>query len=473
MNDVDMNNDPSDDNNDNEYLFSPNPLILIPPAFLDNGDTNLEEPVQLAQDNYPYMLHFQREHFRHMMALEDCLKLPHIPYLLAEPYGDVDGRATYTPWPHQDMARLDPYFASELSPNVTKYDHLITMLPAEDMDFNFLLTMPNNGTSRALSEAIYSAHAPPPSLDYRHGAPIDEHGYPLNHGYLRNPASPDTQTYVPSSISNPFEHIATRYPVSAFSPIHRDLPYPHVPSNIVLQQFPTGPDDIIRRTNPLYHFAISNAPLAEDDLTDLPQIFAYNPEFLEQQSMIPNIVATIFRHGPFSFHDTLQEAASYEFDPPNINGCFTQLHHNFFPRSQSRSAPGPNEWSDLSHEQLVDLVDQTFLACNNLDETRQSWNRFVPLFDLYSSIFCSICTLRLPEFYFSKSQLRHKRTRRACVHCDHNRKAKIELITRVLGPAGYFLPKRLCISCGIEKPKYQFTQGRWRHSTNRTCKTCS
>jgi hypothetical protein len=408
-----------------------------------------------------------------MVALEDCLKLPHIPYLLAEPYGDVDGRATYTPWPHADLTRLDPYFATELSPNVTKYDHLITMPPIDDMDFHFLHTMPGTGTSRALSEAIYCADDPSPSLDYRKGAPIDEHGYLLNHGYLYDAAGPANQTYVSSSISNPFENIATRYPVSPFTTITRDWPFPHVPSHIVLQQYPTGPDESIRNSNPLYHFAISNAPITEDDLTDYPPIFAFNPDFFDHHSLIPNIVATLFRNGPHHFHDTLQEAVAYELDLPNINGCFTPLVHNFFPRSQSHIDPGPNEWSDLSHEQLVDLFDQTFLTCNNLDETRQSWNRFVPLFDLYSSIFCSVCTLRLPEFYFSNSQLCNKRTRRACVHCDHNRKAKIELITCVLGPAGYFLPKCLCVSCGIDKPKYQFTQGRWRHATNRTCKTCA
>jgi hypothetical protein len=215
-------------------LFRPKPIVYIPPEFLANGDPNLEETIQLAQDNYPYMLHFRQEHFRHMIALEDCLNLPHIPYLLAEPYEDIDGRDTYTPWPHADLTRLDPYFTSVLSPNVTKYEHLINMLPIEDMDFNFLRTMPGTGTLCALSEAIYCAHDPPPSLDYRKGAPINEHGYPLNHDYLYNPASPANQTYVPSSISNPFEHIATRYPVSAFTPITCDLPFPHVPPHIVL-----------------------------------------------------------------------------------------------------------------------------------------------------------------------------------------------------------------------------------------------
>jgi hypothetical protein len=63
MNDFDMNNDSNADNNENEYLFPPNPLVYIPPEFLTNGDLNLEEPIQLAQDNYSYMLHFQREHF--------------------------------------------------------------------------------------------------------------------------------------------------------------------------------------------------------------------------------------------------------------------------------------------------------------------------------------------------------------------------------------------------------------------------
>eukprot|EP00978_Attheya_sp_CCMP212_P047548 scaffold421909_cov67-Attheya_sp.AAC.1 len=151
------------------------------------------------------------------------------------------------------------------------------------------------------------------------GVPIDIHRFPMTHHY-------GTQdTFVPHGTS------------PAFYWINCDNPVRNIPSDLVLQHWPTVPDQRIVDSNPMYHdsnllyqFARSNVPIDEDVLHGLPDIHAFDPNFFELYDMRPNMFAMIFRN-PI-IHDKIDIfRATYHRSPPNINGQFPVLHHNFYP----------------------------------------------------------------------------------------------------------------------------------------------
>jgi hypothetical protein len=179
-----------------------------------------------------------------------------------------------------------------------------------------------------------------------------------------------------------------------------------------------------------------------------------------------------------------------------MNGVFSVLHHNFYPSTYLGDVYGipstnenafdleeqynvlpegePHPWLSMRDNDIVELIDGGFLDCFTTAQRVSLWNHFLPLILRYQMTFCSLCCCRLPEFYFTKSQRRRKRTERACVHCDRNRQIKIGQVTQILGAAGYFVSPRECVACNQFLPKYRFTRGRWRSNDNdRTCLDCT
>jgi hypothetical protein len=171
------------------------------------------------------------------------------------------------------------------------------------------------------------------------------------------------------------------------------------------------------------------------------------------------MLATICRNPIHHRIDLLREASWYNIAPPNVNGQFTQLHHNFNPSTylglvygipphDEETYPGDlygafndgaqHPWRHMHNQDIVNNIDASFLDCFTTEQRVSLWDRFLPWLATYMHLFCSICCCRLPEFYFTKSQRRRKRTERACVHCDRNRQLKISQVTQTLGAGRIF-----------------------------------
>eukprot|EP00978_Attheya_sp_CCMP212_P043610 scaffold287424_cov35-Attheya_sp.AAC.2 len=73
---------------------------------------------------------------------------------------------------------------------------------------------------------------------------------------------------------------------------------------------------------------------------------------------------------------------------------------------------------EMSEIDRMNHVDTALLNCRDDEERTVLWMTMVPLLVNYESVFCSICSCRLPQFYFTKSQHHMKRTRRACRHSN-------------------------------------------------------
>eukprot|EP00978_Attheya_sp_CCMP212_P026845 scaffold89031_cov35-Attheya_sp.AAC.1 len=241
----------------------------------------------------------------------------------------------------------------------------------------------------------------------------------------------------------------------AFYRINSDHPTRNIPSNLVLQQWPTGPDQRIFDSNPMYQFARPNVPIDDDILRDLPDIHAFNPEFFDVPNLRPNMLSTIFRTPVHDKIDLFRTGAAYHESHPNINGQFPVLHHNFYPSVelgqvhgippedpfnldlQYQPFPGRTQhpWHRMLDQNIVSTIDDGFLDCSSTEQRSALWNHTLPLILPYPNLLCSVCCCRLPEFYFTKTQRHRKRTQRACVHCDRNRQITIGQITKTLGAA--------------------------------------
>eukprot|EP00978_Attheya_sp_CCMP212_P017301 scaffold46042_cov75-Attheya_sp.AAC.2 len=116
----------------------------------------------------------------------------------------------------------------------------------------------------------------------------------------------------------------------------------------------------------------------------------------------------------------------------------------------------------MSEIDWMNHVDTTFLNCRDDKERTVLWMTMLPSLMNYESMFSSICSCRLPQFYFTKSQCHMKRTRRACHHhCEMNRRVKIAQVNRILGGLSYFVGPRQCAVCMDYWSKHEFTNGRW------------
>eukprot|EP00978_Attheya_sp_CCMP212_P003886 scaffold8288_cov57-Attheya_sp.AAC.1 len=215
----------------------------------------------------------------------------------------------------------------------------------------------------------------------------------------------------------------------AFFLINQEMPTDSVPLNIVLQRWPTatGPDQRIVESNPLYQYAWSNVPIQDEELR--AKLTIYTPSI-----------------GP---------GADYHLEPPNINGQFPALHHNFYVETY-----------------LMNHAYTAFLNCHNDKEQTALWMTMVPSLMNYESMFCSICSCQLPEFYFTKNQCHMKWTRQAR-HCETNRWVKIVQVNWILGGLSYFVGPRQCAVCMDYCSKHEFTNGCWkRMGRERMCRDC-
>eukprot|EP00978_Attheya_sp_CCMP212_P045983 scaffold368430_cov59-Attheya_sp.AAC.2 len=53
--------------------------------------------------------------------------------------------------------------------------------------------------------------------------------------------------------------------------------------------------------------------------------------FLQTYDLLPNVLATTFKGKPHHEAGHFRTGADYYLEPPNINGQFPILHHNFYP----------------------------------------------------------------------------------------------------------------------------------------------
>ena len=409
-----------------------------------------------------------------MKRIEHNNSGPHLPFTMPPVVLPIQGDPVHPLVTFQHEVLPDPMFdhPRNISPGMSNFEDIIVMPDFHAYDHDWMQSLECRDTYNAIDHLFRWPVAPTT------GAPIDVNGYPMTHHYDRN------DRFVPHG----------NHP--AFFKINRDNPVRNIPSNLVFQRWPTGPDQRIVDSNPLYQFARPNVPIPDDELRDLPDIHGYNDDFTQSYSLRPNMFAAIFRNQVNHKTDLFRTNAQYHLSPPNMNGVFSVLHHNFYPSTYLGDVYGipstnenafdleeqynvlpegePHPWLSMRDNDIVELIDGGFRDCFTTAQRVSLWNHFLPLILRYQMTFCSLCCCRLPEFYFTKSQRRRKRTERACVHCDRNRQIKIGQVTQILGAAGYFVSPRECVACNQFLPKYRFTRGRWRSNDNdRTCLDCT
>eukprot|EP00978_Attheya_sp_CCMP212_P013258 scaffold33355_cov36-Attheya_sp.AAC.7 len=179
------------------------------------------------------------------------------------------------------------------------------------------------------------------------------------------------------------------------------------------------------------------------------------------------MLATAFRNTPNQETDYFREGAEYYWEPPNINGQFAALHHNFYAETDRINVYDANrvllqhitDAYDYTHnQQLQELsgvdrmnhVDTAFLNCRDDEERTVLWTTMLP-------------------------SLHHmKRTRRACRHCETNRQVKVAQIHRILGGLSYFVSPWQCARCLDYRCKHEFTNGHWnRTGVDCMCRDCT
>eukprot|EP00978_Attheya_sp_CCMP212_P014428 scaffold36751_cov71-Attheya_sp.AAC.1 len=259
------------------------------------------------------------------------------------------------------------------------------------------------------------------------------------------------------------------------------MPTDTVPPNLILPRWPTGPDQRIVDSNPLYQYARSNVPIEDNELWAKLTIHAFDVRFFNTYDLLPNLLATTIWITPHRETDYFKVGAEYSQEPLNINGQFVVLHHNFYPEMTGinvydRHIVMPQHiikaYDYTHHHQLGDMseldrmnhVDNAFLNCRDNKECTVIWTTMVPSLVQYESVFCFVCCCRLPGFYFMKSQRRMKRTRHACRHCEKNRQEKVAQINRILSSLSYFLSPCQCARCLDYRCKHEFTNGRWKRT---------
>eukprot|EP00978_Attheya_sp_CCMP212_P038774 scaffold195571_cov36-Attheya_sp.AAC.2 len=292
-------------------------------------------------------------------------------------------------------------------------------------------------TADVIKEAV-TAPVLDPTWDCDGRAPVDVEGYPL------------TQYY-----NTPDDECVLLGPTPAFAPINQNMP--------------------------TSQYARSNVPIEDDELWAKPTIYTCDDRFFNTYDLLPNLLVATFRNTPHQETDYFKAGANYSRELPNINGQFVVLHHNVYPETTAinvydRRIVMPHHTLDVydytHHHHLggmseldrMNHVDDAFLGCRDDEERTVLWSTMVPTLVKYEAVFCSVCCCWLPGFYFTKNQCQMKRTRRACRHCETNRKEKIAQINRILGSLSYFLSPRQCAICLDYRCKHEFTNGRWKRT---------
>eukprot|EP00978_Attheya_sp_CCMP212_P001272 scaffold2630_cov72-Attheya_sp.AAC.2 len=161
----------------------------------------------------------------------------------------------------------------------------------------------DSATAEVFEEAV-TAPVLDPEWGCNGGAPVDVEGYHLTQYYTSD------------------DECVLKGPALAFFLINQDIPTYTVLANLILPRWPTGPDQQIVESNPLYQYARSNVPVEDDELWAKPMIHAFNTRFLNTYDLLPNMLATAFRNMPHQETDYFREGAE--------DGQFAALHYNFY-----------------------------------------------------------------------------------------------------------------------------------------------
>eukprot|EP00978_Attheya_sp_CCMP212_P012634 scaffold31588_cov56-Attheya_sp.AAC.1 len=373
------------DGNGEDHNYDLIPNVVVPP------DDHMNFYAELANNAYDFMNNYQHEHFDRMSRIQTNIPdgLRNLPFTLS--VWDVGARIRTNPQTfvrytnsasHLSTLR-DNFFGNVTSPGVTNQegDIIIPVRYVYNEDWIWKIECPH--TCAVLTQIL--TEPVPPGVRCYDGALIDVEGFPL------------TQHYIDGT-----DGMVTHGPHPAFTTVNQDNPTSSFPSAFILPRWTTGPDRIITESNPLYQFARVNVRMYEWELQELPDVHIFNNNFFEQYDI-----------------------------PPNVNGQFAVLHHNFYGEcyiedvykvnpdaefnilARFESEPNPI-WDRMTDEERMNHIDNAFIACQNYDEQTTLWTSMVP------------SLLR---------QRKTKRTHRACRHCEMNRKIKISLISRILGGA--------------------------------------
>eukprot|EP00978_Attheya_sp_CCMP212_P016339 scaffold42695_cov61-Attheya_sp.AAC.1 len=240
----------------------------------------------------------------------------------------------------------------------------------------WLRNMEDTSTAEVFREVITS---PVIAQDWRcdNGAPVNVEGYPLTQYYAQ-----DNECVLVG-------------PAPAFFPINQETPTDLVPSKIILQRWPTGPGRRIVESNPLYQYARSNVPIQDEELWAKPTIHAFNRRFFNTYDLLPNMMVTAFRNMPHNKTDYFKQGADYHLEPPNINGQFPALHHNFYVKTYLVNVYNNEQrlplhildvfdpvyyqqWRDMSDIDLMHHVGRAFLNCRDDEKRTALWTTMVP-----------------------------------------------------------------------------------------------
>eukprot|EP00978_Attheya_sp_CCMP212_P006581 scaffold15278_cov37-Attheya_sp.AAC.3 len=102
-------------------------------------------------------------------------------------------------------------------------------------------------------------------------APVDVEGCPLTQYYTQD------------------DECMLKGPAPVFFPINQETPTDAVPANLILPRWPTGPDQRIVESNPLYQYARSNVPIEDEKLWVKPMIHAFNLRFFNMYDLLSQI----------------------------------------------------------------------------------------------------------------------------------------------------------------------------------------
>eukprot|EP00978_Attheya_sp_CCMP212_P037623 scaffold179087_cov69-Attheya_sp.AAC.2 len=304
----DVQNQDWDDNSldsphNNMYAYDPVPIVLRPDP---SGYHSLYDA---AVSEYDFMEYYSDKHFLCMKRIDHNSPGPNVPFAMAPVPLPIRGDAVRPLITYQHDRLSDPVFDHHLhvAPGMTNHEDMITLQDFAFREHDWMQSIECSDTYNAIDNLLNWPRAP------NHGAPVDVHGFPMTHHYN------STDTFVPHGTA------------PAFYRINRHHPTRNIPSNLVLQQWPTGPDQRIVDSKPLYQFARPNVPIDEDVLCGLLDIHAFNPEFFDVHHLRPNMLSMIFCNPVHHKIDLFRTSAAYHRSPPNINGQFPVLHHNFYP----------------------------------------------------------------------------------------------------------------------------------------------
>eukprot|EP00978_Attheya_sp_CCMP212_P009630 scaffold22852_cov63-Attheya_sp.AAC.2 len=186
--------------------------------------------------------YYQEEHFARMSRIRDNLPgrnlLSTMPiWTLWENMPQVAGQPGFIQYRHPNepfVHVMDPVSAGATFPCRMNEEGNIMMPLRQEYDEQWLWNMEDANTANVFDEVLTA-----PVLEQGwccdNGAPVDVEGYPL------------TQYYAKDNVC--MQEVG---PGPAFFLINQEMPTDSVPSNIVLQRWPTGPDQRIVELNPLY-----------------------------------------------------------------------------------------------------------------------------------------------------------------------------------------------------------------------------